>query len=94
MDIVTILICGIVIATVVLFSEISKMRLEKHNRKLIEENEDSLKSIKDASDNISNLINTHGILIEILEDNFQQDDIDIMFREKIKKYGLKVDDLA
>lgn len=82
--IITLISCVIVIFLMVLRYELKINKLLKHNKKLAKDNVDLLQAMDSLIVAGSQLSASHDALHEILKEEFTEEEIKELYREKIK----------
>lgn len=88
MDITTILICGIIIAIIASLAEWSKMKMERQIAILTYKNAKKDKQIADIAMHGADVLNVCNALLEVLDENFEEDEVEAMLEKKFEEKGL------
>lgn len=81
--IITLISCVIVIFLMVLRYELKINKLLKHNKKLAKDNVDLLQAVDSLIVAGSQLSESHDVLYEILKEEFTEEEIKELYREKL-----------
>ena len=81
--IITLISCVIVIFLMVLRYELKINKLLKHNKKLTKDNVDLLQAVDSLIVAGSQLSESHDVLYEILKEEFTEEEIKELYREKL-----------
>ena len=81
--IITLISCVIVIFLMVLRYELKINKLLKHNKKLVKDNVDLLQAVDSLIVAGSQLSESHDVLYEILKEEFTEEEIKELYREKL-----------
>lgn len=82
--IITLISCVIVIFLMVLRYELKINKLLKHNKKLAKDNVDLLQAVDSLIVAGSQLSESHDVLYEILKEEFTEEEIKELYREKLR----------
>lgn len=82
--IITLISCVIVIFLMVLRYELKINKLLKHNKKLVKDNVDLLQAVDSLIVAGSQLSASHDALYEILKEEFTEEEIKELYREKLR----------